>query len=165
MKSGILIFCLLLGGFPAAGHAQQTACKIYAYVIDKDPQGLNVRKGAGTNFAVAGKILPDEDGVIVDVIASAGGWLKIENAETVGGDSAFSGSGWVFASLLATTTRMKTKLYAAPSAKSRALADLPGEEEVSLLACRGAWAKVRYGSRQGWLAPDAQCGNPVTTCP
>ena len=151
--------------FGLAIQAQETACKIYAYVVDKDPNGLNVRKGAGKNFDVLGKIMPDEDGVIVDVIGFENGWLKIENAETIEGAKAFDGRGWVFASMLATTTRMKTKLYSEPNAKSKSLANLPEEEEVKLVACQGQWAKVQYGKKQGWLAPDAQCGNPVTTCP
>jgi uncharacterized protein YgiM (DUF1202 family) len=157
----VSLFLIMLTG----ANAQEATCKIYAYVIDKDPNGLNVRSDAGKNFDILGQIMPDEDGVIVDVIGSNGSWMKIENAETIGGDSAFTGSGWVFSSLLATTTRMKTKLYSKPDTKSKSLANLPGEEEVTLLACKGDWAKVKYGKKQGWLAPDAQCGNPVTTCP
>src|SRR5688572_18910536 len=93
--------------FAALSNAQnitkpQTTCKIYAYIIDKDPNGLNVRKGVGTNFGVLGKIIPDENGVIVDVIGSSENWLLIENAETIDGEKAFKGKGWVFASMLGT---------------------------------------------------------------
>ena len=167
-----IIFCLLgfLSIFAVSSNAQniakpQTACKIYAYVIDQDPNGLNVRKGAGTNFGILGKILPDENGVIVDVIGSSVNWLVIENVETIDGEKAFDGKGWVFASMLGTSTRGKSKLYAAANTKSKVLATLPTEEEVTLLSCAGKWAKVKSGNRQGWLAPENQCGNPVTTCP
>lgn len=143
----------------------QTTCKIYAYVIDKDPNGLNVRKGAGTNFEVLGKIIPDENGVIVDVIGSTGNWVMFEDAETIESEKAFDGKGWVFASMLGTSTRGKSKLYASANAKSKVLATLPTEEEVTILSCAGEWAKVKSGKRQGWLAPENQCGSPVTTCP
>lgn len=167
-----IIFCLLgfLSVFAVLSNAQsiakpQTACKIYAYVIDKDPNGLNARRGAGTNLGILGKIMPDENGVIVDVIGSSGSWLVIENVETIDGEKAFDGKGWVFASMLGTSTRGKSKLYAAANTKSKVLATLPTEEEVTILSCAGKWAKVKSGNRQGWLAPENQCGNPVTTCP
>ncbi len=167
-----IIFCLVgfLSVFAALLNAQsiakpQTTCKIYAYVVDKDPGGLNVRKGAGTSFEVLGKIMPDDNGVIVDVIGSTGNWLVMENAETIDGEKAFGGKGWVFASMLGTSTRGKSKLYAAANTKSKVLATLPTEAEVTILSCAGKWAKVKSGNRQGWLAPENQCGNPVTTCP
>jgi uncharacterized protein YgiM (DUF1202 family) len=157
----ILVVFLLTAG----AAAQSVSCEISVYVIDKDPNGLNVRSGAGKNFDVLGQIMPDEDGVIIDVIASNGSWMQIENPQTVSGITAFEGDGWVFASLLATTTRMKTKLYSQPNLKSKSLATLGGEEEYKLVACTCKWAKIQVGKKQGWLAPDAQCGNPVTTCP
>lgn len=166
------IFCLLgflfvFGGWSNAQNIAkpQTSCKIYAYVIDKDPNGLNVRIGAGTNHKILGKIMPDEDGVIVEVIGSSGDWLLVENAETLSGEKGFNGKGWVFASMLGTSTRQKSNLYASANRKSKILATLPTEDEVTILSCSGEWAKVKSGNRQGWLAPGNQCGNPVTTCP
>lgn len=164
IKFPTLLLAALLS-LSSSAVAADVSCSINAYVFDKDPNGLNVRSGAGLSFGILGQIAPDENGVIVDVVSSNGNWMKIENAERIEGDSPFSGSGWVFSSLLATTTRMKTKLYSRPDGKSRALTSVPGETEVRLVACNGGWAKVKYGSRQGWLKPDAQCGNPATTCP
>ncbi len=163
MKILSLIFVAVF--FTAGAIAQSVSCEISAYVIDKDPNGLNVRSGPGKNFDILGQIMPDEDGVIVDVISSDGSWMYTENPQTVGGLTAFEGDGWIFASMLATTTRMKTKLYSQPNSKSKSLANLAGEEEYKLVACTGKWAKIQVGKKQGWLAPDAQCGNPVTTCP
>lgn len=166
------IFWLLsfLFVFAGSSNAQniakpQTICKIYAYVIDKDPNGLNVHRGAGTGFGILGKIMPDENGIMVNVIGSTGNWLLIENVETVDGEKAFGGKGWVFASMLGTSTRLKSNLYASANRKSKVLAALPTEDEVTILSCSGEWARVKSGNRQGWLAPENQCGNPVTTCP
>lgn len=115
-----------------------------------EPNGLNVRSGAGMDFDMLGQIGPDENGVIVGVVSSDRNWLKTENAQRIEGESPFLGSGWVFSSLLATNTRMKTKLYSRPDTKSRVLASLPGDKEVTLVACKGGWAKVKYGRNQGW---------------
>lgn len=158
----VLVLMFLVVG---AVSAQSVECNIHVYVIDKDPNGLNVRSGPGKEFDILGRIMPDDDGVIIDIISSSGTWMLIENPQTVSGDTAYEGEGWVFAPLLATTTRMKTKLYSQPNLKSKSLANLAGEEEYKLVACTGQWAKIQVGKKQGWLAPDAQCGNPVTTCP
>ena len=161
----ILSLFLVALFFVICANAQSVKCDISAYVIDKDPNGLNVRSGPGKEFDVLGQIMPDEDGVIVDVISSDGSWMYIENSSPLSGITNFEGDGWVFASMLATATRMKTKLYSQPNLKSKSIATLAGEEEYKLVACSGKWAKIQVGKKQGWLSPDGQCGNPVTTCP
>ena len=161
----VFVFISVVSAAAQSVAEPQTSCKIYAYVIDKDANGLNVRKGAGISFGALGKIMPDADGVTLDVIGSSGSWLLIENAETIEGEKAFEGKGWVFASMLGTSTRGKSKLYASASFKSKVLATLPTEDEVTILGCSGKWAKVKSGKQQGWLAPENQCGSPVTTCP
>lgn len=160
---GVLSFILPVNSFSQAKPT--TACSITAYVIDKDPNGLNVRSGAGKTFDILGQIMPDSDGVMLEVKGATGSWLLIENAETLSGAETFSGQGWVFASMLGTSTRLKSKLYSKPDSKSKALATVPTESEVTIVGCKGDWVKVKYGSRQGWLAPENQCGSPVTTCP
>lgn len=162
---GFLTFIAPVNSFSQSIAKPQTACDVYAYVIDKDPNGLNVRRGAGKNFGALGKIAPDGDGVMLKIIGASGSWVMIEDAETVNGEKAFDGNGWVFASMLGTSTRMKSKLYSTPSLKAKSLATVPTETEVTIIGCSGDWAKVKYGSKQGWLAPENQCGNPVTTCP
>jgi uncharacterized protein YgiM (DUF1202 family) len=162
---GVLAFILPANSFSQNVAKPATACDINAYVIDKDANGLNVRSGAGKSFKTLGKIMPDIDGVMVEVKGSTGSWLMIENAETLSGAETFSGQGWVFASMLGTSTREKSKLYSTASLKSKSLGTVPAEVEVVIIGCAGNWAKVKYGAKQGWLARDNQCGNPVTTCP
>jgi SH3-like domain-containing protein len=153
-----------VSGSAANANAGEVSCSVDAYVFDIHPNGINVRSGAGKNFDLLGQIKPDANGVIVKVVASNEPWLKIENAERIEGESPFSGSGWVFSSQLAMNTRMKTSLYSRSDTKSKVLASLPADEEVTLVACKADWAKVRYGQYQGWLKPEAQCGSPVTSC-
>ncbi|MDQ3181360.1 MAG: hypothetical protein M3Q33_12670 [Acidobacteriota bacterium] len=38
------------------------------------------------------------------------------------------------------------------------------ESEARPIACQGDWMKVKSGKSIGWLSPDGQCPNPLTTC-
>lgn len=170
MKKILMVLFLLALALPATSAAQavvspKTACNITAYVVDTDKNGLNVRSGAAKTFKSLGKIMPDTDGVMLEIIGATGGWLLIEKAETLSAADTFGEKGWVFAPMLGMSTRGKSKLYSKANAKSRPVATVPTEAEVVILDCMGDWVKVKYGNRQGWLSPDNQCGSPVTTCP
>ena len=170
MKKIFLLVGILSFVFPVSSFSQNVAkptvaCSIYAYVIDTDANGLNVRSGAGKTFKTLGKLAFDEDGTTLEIKGATGSWLLIEGAETLGGGETFSGKGWVFASMLGISTRMKSKLYSSASLKSKTLATIPTEEELTIVGCSGDWVKVKYKTKQGWLAPGSQCGSPVTTCP
>lgn len=154
---------------PTVANAAQTSCSLSAYVIDTDPNGLNVRAQPNSNSEILDR-LPTGIEVIVDILASQGNWVLITLAESPG-KIEFSGQGWVYAPLLGTATQPRTeagvKLYTEASASSPVAAKLPVEfVTVSLLGCKGPWAKVkRDDGVEGWLAPDEQCPNPFTTCP
>jgi uncharacterized protein YgiM (DUF1202 family) len=162
---GILSFVFPINSFSQNLAKPKVACSISAYVIDKDANGLNVRSGAGKTFKTLGTLVFDEDGTTLEIKGATGSWLMIEGAETLGGETTFSGKGWVSASMLGISTARKAKLYSSASLKGKTLATIPGEEELTILGCMGEWVKVKYKSKQGWLAPDSQCGTPVTTCP
>ncbi|HEX8164129.1 MAG TPA: SH3 domain-containing protein [Pyrinomonadaceae bacterium] len=178
-----LSLAALAGTAPArrAGHGAQaidppaTRCDIRAYVVDPDPRGLNVRSGAGKAFPVVGTIKHFSDATVgVTVVGATGQWVLIKDAETQEeGASAFKGSGWVYAPMLATQTRNYTgldpdaprvKIFKAQSRRSAVVTVLPNETEVNLVGCKGAWAQVRYKKFEGWLDPDSQCSNTLTTC-
>jgi SH3-like domain-containing protein len=55
-------------------------------------------------------------------------------------------------------------LYAEPNKKSRILSRIPAESGVALVGCDGKWAKVQFGKKTGWIAPEAQCTNTRTNC-
>ncbi len=145
-----------------AQPAKEKKCDISAIVIDKDPQGLNVRSGASSSSRIIGRIPTYES---VDIIASSGNWVKIKNAEReIGG---FLGTGWVFLSMLGTSTRgyetNGVNLYASPSQQSRKIGRVPPRTDVKLLGCQGEWAQIEYRGVKGWLKSDDQCG-VGTTC-
>ncbi len=185
MRIVIVLFSLTVFGFantarpdsqPALQSSQNlkqsatTACDLYAYVIDPDPKGLNVRNAPNNTALIRGRLKPGENGVVVHVTAASANWLKIEDAEAMDDDNpVFEGSGWVFAQMLATSIRSpdaaRTPIYKAPSKQGGIVTKVPAEEEVKLVGCRGGWAKVAYNGKEGWLPPESQCGNPVTTCP
>ncbi|HEX8687437.1 MAG TPA: SH3 domain-containing protein, partial [Pyrinomonadaceae bacterium] len=104
---------------PAPGAAAAaSACNVDAYVVDKDPKGLNVRDTPGTGGRVVAVIPLDEDGTVVRLISSnPNGWVQIDRAETIAGAVVFDRKGWVSGNMLATETRgygtKGVKLYAA----------------------------------------------------
>ena len=143
-----------------AQPANEKKCDISAIVIDKDPQGLNVRSGPGTSSRILGKIPTYES---VDIIASSGNWVKIRKDYSDG----FRGTGWVFLPMLGTATRgyetNGVDLYASPSQQSRKIGRVPRKTDVKLLGCQGQWAQIEYRGVKGWLKSDDQCG-VGTTC-
>lgn len=165
-----------LAGRPAAGAraAAETRCDLYAYVVDPDPAGLNVRSGPGKQFAVVGTLPRVEYSLSVHVTGASGQWLRIEGAETQDtGDVVFKGAGWVFGPMLATGTKdyaaldpeePRVKLFREPSPKSAVVTRLPNETEVNLVGCKGGWARVRHQKFEGWLARESQCHSTLTTC-
>ena len=166
-----MLFILGISAFEM--RAQLAArCEIRANLIDADPLGTNVRSGAGKSSPIIGNLSARRADVLT-IVAARGGWVKISNAADEEGETIFDKEGWVFASLLGMTTSWnpgdKLKkgahdLYVGPNAKSRVLVRLPPDSPVTLVGCSGRWAKVRYGQKIGWLAPEAQCTNTRTNC-
>ena len=145
------------------------ACDAQAYVIDKDPNGLNVRETPGTGGKVIAVIPLDGDGTVVHMIsADSKGWVRIDRAETIGGQVVFDKKGWVSGNMLGTETRgygtKGVKLYGGAARGSKVLGTVPPETEVKISGCEAEKVQVRYRNLVGWLDADAQCPNPVTLC-
>jgi SH3-like domain-containing protein len=172
------------GGAPQAGTgaapthagvvAAQTPCDLRVYVLDPDPQGVNVRSGPGKQFDVVARLPHDESSLLVHVSGATGQWVRISEAERMeSGEGVFKGAGWVYAPGLGTQTRdyggldpaaPRVRIYRAASKSSAVVLRLPNETEVALTGCKGGWARIRHKRVEGWLAPDAQCPNTLTTC-
>lgn len=166
----ILIVCSVLAFEVQAQN--EVRCEIRANLMDTDPNGANVRQGAGKTFSIIGS-LPSGRADVLTIVAGKGGWVKISNAADEDGETIFDKEGWVFASLLGMTIAWNPNdklkkgnhsLYAEPTEKSRVLSRLPPETSVTLVGCDGEWAKVKYNRKIGWLAPEAQCTNTRTGC-
>ncbi len=153
---------------PNNSAEDQQTCDISAFVADKDPKGLNVRSGPGKGHKIIGNIPTTKVGVIVDITASHGNWVQLSKAESPD-KIEFQGKGWVSAQLLGTSTRgygtQGVSVYKNANNQSSVMGRIPPETGVKLLGCSQSWALVEYEGLKGWIEPEAQCGNPLTTCP
>jgi uncharacterized protein YraI len=145
------------------------SCHASAYVIDQDPQGVNVRSGPSSNDKVIGNLPTTTDAVIVKLVAVQGNWVEISKADDPR-KVVFQGSGWVYTQRLGTSTRgygsaKGVNVYAGAANKSRVLGRIPSDKNVQLLGCSGSWVKVKYQGLTGWLKREDQCPNPLSTCP
>jgi uncharacterized protein YgiM (DUF1202 family) len=151
----------------AASPQSEQTCEISAYVIDTDPKGLNVRSGAGSNYKIIGNLPTTTAGVVVDLTASQGDWVQLTRAESPQGVE-FQGTGWIYSPLLGTSTRGYgsggISVYKSANTQSAAIGRIPEQTTVKLLSCDRTWALVEYKGLKGWIAPDAQCPSPFTTC-
>ncbi len=146
----------------------QQSCNITAFVIDKDPKGVNVRSGADEGQAIIGNLPTTTIGVVVDVTGSQGNWVQISKAESPD-KVEFQGTGWVYSQLLGTSTRgygtKGVSVYKSANTQSSVMGRIPSATGVKLLGCSQSWALVEHEGLKGWIQPDAQCGNPLSTCP
>ncbi len=147
----------------------QQICQISAYVIDKDPKGVNVRSGPGNDYKIVGNLPTTTIAVFADLAASQGSWVQLTKAVDPEEKVEFQGTGWVYAQLLGTTTRgygtQGVSVYSSADTQSSVIGRIPPSTGVTLLGCDQKWALVDYQGTKGWIAPDAQCPNPLTTCP
>lgn len=152
----------------AVPDSSQRSCQISAFVIDNDPKGLNVRSGPGTSYNIIGNLPTTKDGVFVDLAAVQGDWLQLTQAESPE-KVEFKGTGWVYAQKLGTSTRgygtQGVSVYVNANTQSAVVGRIPQEKGVKLLGCDQKWALVEYEGLKGWIEPEAQCPNPLTTCP
>ena len=153
---------------PQSVAQAQQSCNITAFVIDKDPKGVNVRSGAGENQEIIGNLPTTKIGVIVDITGSKGNWVQLSKAESPD-KVEFQGTGWVYSQLLGTSTRgygtKGVSVYKSANNQSSVMGRIPPETGVKLLGCSQSWALVEHEGLKGWIQPEAQCGNPLSTCP
>lgn len=153
---------------PNSPTSNQQTCQISAYLIDKAPKGVNVRSGPGESYKIVGNIPTNTLAVIVKISASQGDWVQLTKAESPE-KTQFQGTGWVSSQLLGTSTRgyatKSVSVYSSANPQSSIVGRIPSQRGAKLLGCDRSWALVEYEGIKGWLAPDAQCANPLTTCP
>lgn len=151
-----------------SGKSKKDWCNVDAFVMDNDPNGLNIRAEGDAKDEIIGKIPFNEEGTTVHIIQSNfGGWLKINRAETVDGTVVFDKEGWVSANLLGTSTAgygtKGVKLYEAGKG-TKVLVTIPPSTMVRVSSCDKSDVRVKYKKFEGWLDLESQCGNPVTNC-
>lgn len=151
-------------------------CEHWAWVTDKDVNGLNVRDKPGTDGKIIGNLKfagdDDDELIIVTVTGYSNGWVKINDATTISGNQEFSGIGWVSAKMVTVSTQATggaanrpVTIYSRPNSRSKKVGKIPNEEYVEIVGFDCFGYKVKYLDKIGWLSTNDMCGNPVTTCP
>ncbi|MGD2135979.1 MAG: ankyrin repeat domain-containing protein [Gemmatimonadales bacterium] len=150
---------------PASGAAP---CNAWAYENDPDPAGLNVRAEPTSSSSIVFVIPGDvETQNRVRVTDHREGWMRISTVEIgVPHNERKPLDGWVWGRLLAVDPRGidPVALHVEPRRDAEIVAR--ADRQLSLAGCSGQWLEVRNpAGRRGWLAPEDQCANAVTTCP
>ena len=164
------ILCFLNGPLAIVGcqsQATEQVCQTRAYVIDKDPQSLNVRKEPNSEGEIIGTLPLYTE---VNVFKHQDNWLFVApiDPELQGVD--FKEEGWVYASLLGLNTRGynsdSVPLYAEPNETSDVLGHVESSSAMTMISCSGEWVKVKQENEhlEGWLEPEEQCAAPLTSC-
>jgi hypothetical protein len=155
------------------------ACMMSAVSTDKDPKGLNVRAGPGTDYPVIGRIPPPKDfpsqvpkdfPAHVQITGSKDGWFRINRASQQHYDetwtTVFEGKGWVSGRLLGILGLYELRLHSEPSMSAPVVAEFfhngpngewggPDSIKVDRLNdCRGFWVEsegTQFGVHfRGW---------------
>ncbi|HEY0426747.1 MAG TPA: hypothetical protein VGC76_02970 [Pyrinomonadaceae bacterium] len=150
----------------------KTKCSVEAYrsgYASDAPKTTIVRAAPDKNSFVLKTVTTKDEAVYYITGTSGDGWFEISKIETTGTDTdeaLFEGRGWIHASLLSLSVAWPdAKIYALPKKKSRVVKKLIADEsEARPVACEGNWMKIKSGKSTGWLSPDGQCANPLTTC-
>lgn len=163
---GAVAAALALTASAQAQLPAPAACAISAYVVDRDVGGLNVRAAPSTRAPVL-RSISNAGSAVASITGHRDNWFRVGRIVDAETDAAlFEGGGWVHGSLLGLeVANADPRLHAANDHASRVIARLrPAETRISLIGCAGSWARVRAEGRVGWLSPDGQCSNPLTTC-
>lgn len=156
------------------------ACQVEAHVIDRDPDGLNVRQYPGTQSKVLGTLPHNTE---VKILAyqkiyqgdRTDAWMLVSPISS--NHQQFEENGWVSASLLGLYTkgydRQSVPIYSEPNKEKKSslvVGNLASDSLVTLSGCEGKWSHVKAKNFannldvEGWLEPEQQCRSPYTSC-
>ena len=155
---------LMLGAAPPAIAAQ---CDFMAATGDEQYTATNVRASPASTARVV-MTLEATAPVEVHVTGRQGDWYRVDRIIDAEQDKQlFKGTAWIHRSqLVLSVAGGSHRLYARPSRKAATVMRLvPDGNLIDIIDCKGRWVKAIVDkSAAGWMAPDAQCSNPMTTC-
>jgi hypothetical protein len=161
-RLGAIMLALALAS-PAI--AQQ--CDFMAATGDAQYTATNIR-AAPSSTATIVMTLEATAPVEVHVTRRQGNWYRIDRIINAEEDKQiFRGTAWIHRSqLVLSVAGGDHRLYRAPDRTSAAVMRLtPDGNLLDIVDCRGRWIKAIVDRKtMGWMAPDAQCSNPMTTC-
>lgn len=149
-------------------------CEIRGYITDPDEYS-NLRKSPGGEVAIKIPVENKEYGyaTIITAKTSKNGWLQLKSADGIANQDV-EGL-WISGSIVGTSLRnydgSPVNLYVQPDKSSEIAGTIKDpEKEMQISGCCEGWIYVKGinndgTSFEGWLEPEMQCPNPVTTCP
>ena len=143
-------------------------CDFMAATGDAQYTATNVREAPSRSAKVLLRI-DSTASYEIHVTGRQGNWYRIDRVIDAEQDMPIfrSGTAWIHRSQLALSVAGGDhRLYAAPSKASPVVMRLtPDGNLIDVIDCKGRWVKAIIDKQAtGWLAPDAQCSNPMTTC-
>ena len=143
--------------------------QIYAYLIDHDSNGTNLRKRP--NGEIIYVLKTQNRNVEFNLSESKDGWFKITKIDAYDDIiEPISDECWIHGSLLGADIRnyggQPIALYKAPDTTQMAFTIY--EQDVILNfhdMCGSDWVQVNHKGELGWIQSIWLCSNPVTTCP
>ena len=141
----------------------------YAYLIDDDTNGTNLRKRP--NGEIIYVLKTQYGNVEFRLSESKNNWFKITNIDTYDDIiEPIPDECWIHGSLLGANTRnygdQPIALY--KTQDTNQMAFTINEQDVLLsynAMCGSDWVQVKYKGELGWIQSEWLCSNPVTTCP
>lgn len=139
-----------------AASAKQSCNGITLYSADKDPAGLNIRSGPGTNFPVLGTTRWRHLHMTAfTVTGSQNGWFKVQaigewdyKQQKLLPLQSFKGVGWVSAKKLLIEYYAGESIFLRNAPGSKSGRKISVELEISgpqrLLACKDHWVKIEH---------------------
>lgn len=150
---------------PVSTAAPAPLCSVDLYVVDED-NFTNVRAQPDSASKVEARIDPTYS--VVRVTGVRGNWFRVSKIHDADNDMLlFEGDGWMHRSVLGLSVASGDNwLMAEPALSARKVLKLtPDGNRLDPLDCQGEWLKVTAdGKTTGWIAREAQCSNPMTTC-
>ena len=141
----------------------------YAYLIDDDTNGTNLRKRP--NGEIIYVLKTQYGNVEFRLSESKNNWFKITNIDTYDDIiEPIPDECWIHGSLLGANTRnyggQPIALY--KTQDTTQMAFTINEQDVILsfnAMCGSNWVQVKHKGVLGWIQSEWLCSNPVTTCP
>lgn len=168
MKTLIIYTFLIFVSYTSCGQEQCEKTKVPAFTVENHPKVLEIfdKPNGKINQTLS---LEGEEGVYFTIInESMNNWLRISiedlNLTEV----------WVKTGSVGVSTRNYNgediNLYQDSNIKSKRISYLKGEQIVIIMKVCNDWAFIEgIGENNqivhGWLQPDMQCGDTVSTCP
>lgn len=179
---------IILALLVSISHGQD--CQVRVYTTDKDPHGINLRAGPGSEFPVLGVIPYAPHGTMLDLLRSSNGWFQVAMIQNVLEEDGvvpanLPDSAWIYGGLVGVGPQENSygkkgaglNLYSNPTIESPKVVHLQYSGQTGfdylqkLIDCAGGWLKIEvknsktHKTNSGWLHPHDQCPSPLTTCP